>query len=473
MAIIEIKTGVITIKFNKFFIYSSTCLLALSLSSQAAAAKTSDHQKPVVSGVNDKTIYIGQEFNPMSKVKAIDSNDGNITNRITITGKYNLKKPGKYKLLYTVSDKAKNKSVLKRVLTVKKDTIKPKISGTSNKNISVGTSFNPLKGIIVTDNIDKNLIKNLEISGKVITKSPGKYKLYYSVKDSSGNNLTKLRIINVKDISKPVIKGVTNETIEVGTTFDDLANISAIDNIDGDLIKQLKVTGVVNTTKPGRYTLVYSVADKSGNVTSINRTIRVVDKTPPALKGTYDVKIEYGSKFDPFSNVTALDNIDGDITDSIEIKGSIDTSKEGTQTLTYTVSDSSGNSSTQKRTILVNEAPLNFLNTNEDYVSPDNQLTVNMSSIIRNDEGGYYSYTIDYSITNFTKDAIDEASFKIFFDDGTSTPQFGFFNKLYPGDSTKRTYSFKVLKSQNVKCIEYGSDIFFNQKPKAYSLKWK
>lgn len=50
---------------------------------------------------------------------------------------------------------------------------------------------------------------------------------------------------------------------------------------------------------------------------------------------------------------TAIDDIDGDITDQVEISGTINTTAVGTQTLTYRVADRAGNTSTAVRTIKI------------------------------------------------------------------------------------------------------------------------
>ncbi len=51
----------------------------------------------------------------------------------------------------------------------------------------------------------------------------------------------------------------------------------------------------------------------------------------------------------------ANDNIDGDITGKIKITGNVDTNKQGTYELIYSVTDNAGNKATAKRTIIVNE----------------------------------------------------------------------------------------------------------------------
>src|SRR5699024_5814568 len=50
---------------------------------------------------------------------------------------------------------------------------------------------------------------------------------------------------------------------------------------------------------------------------------------------------------------TAEDNVDGDITDDIEITGEVNTNKVGDYTITYTVSDAAGNETVKERQIKI------------------------------------------------------------------------------------------------------------------------
>ncbi|PJN92164.1 hypothetical protein CVN76_00935 [Bacillus sp. mrc49] len=80
---------------------------------------TIDSTKPVISGAANKTIAYKSTFNSKSGVSAKDNLDGNVTNKIKITGSVNTNKKGSYTLTYTVTDKSQNKAVTKRKITVK------------------------------------------------------------------------------------------------------------------------------------------------------------------------------------------------------------------------------------------------------------------------------------------------------------------------------------------------------------------
>ncbi len=74
------------------------------------------------------------------------------------------------------------------------------------------------------------------------------------------------------------------------------------------------------------------------------------------LTGAATINLTVGDSFtDP--GATATDNVDGDLTSSIVVTGSVNTSVEGTYTLNYNVSDAAGNAATQvSRTVNVNAA---------------------------------------------------------------------------------------------------------------------
>lgn len=83
-------------------------------------------------------------------------------------------------------------------------------------------------------------------------------------------------------------------------------------------------------------------------------TIEVSDNEAPeiTLNGKEKVIVAVGGKYKE-ENVIAKDNIDGDISDKVIIKGSVDTSKAGTYEITYEAKDEAGNSSNAKREVKV------------------------------------------------------------------------------------------------------------------------
>jgi hypothetical protein len=78
------------------------------------------------------------------------------------------------------------------------------------------------------------------------------------------------------------------------------------------------------------------------------------DRNSPDLRliGPATVNLVAGESYeDP--GATAQDDIDGDVSDSIEVSGTINPSAVGTQTITYRVADKAGNISSAVRTVNV------------------------------------------------------------------------------------------------------------------------
>ena len=102
----------------------------------------------------------------------------------------------------------------------------------------------------------------------------------------------------------------------------------------------------------------------------------------------------------------------------------------------------------------------------------DDLLTVTMKSISVVEKIGSFQLTINYEQKNNTSDKkIDEGQFKLFFTDGTSTPQYGFFGSFFPGDSRERSYTWEYLKAQVPMVVSYNAG-FFSTEPSASKLNW-
>ncbi|WP_122639084.1 NPCBM/NEW2 domain-containing protein [Romboutsia sp. Marseille-P6047] len=80
--------------------------------------------------------------------------------------------------------------------------------------------------------------------------------------------------------SKPVINIDESQSIKVGDTLENvIGNIEATDKEDGNLTKNVKISGQdkVNTNRVGIYPITYTVEDSDGNITVATRNIKVVN----------------------------------------------------------------------------------------------------------------------------------------------------------------------------------------------------
>ncbi|MBN2604583.1 MAG: carbohydrate binding domain-containing protein [Bacilli bacterium] len=81
--------------------------------------------------------------------------------------------------------------------------------------------------------------------------------------------LTACNLINfaedVEDIDPPIVSGIEDKTIVIGTTFDPFLDVVSFDLVDGDVTDLLELEGNVNTNEFGTYFLKYIGKDTSGN----------------------------------------------------------------------------------------------------------------------------------------------------------------------------------------------------------------
>jgi len=95
----------------------------------------------------------------------------------------------------------------------------------------------------------------------------------------------------------------------------------------------------------------------SGEFTIAASSTTNTNTTPPtiSLNGSSTINLTEGDTWaDP--GATATDETDGDITNSITVNGTVDTSTVGTYTLIYNVADAASNTASVTRTVVVNPA---------------------------------------------------------------------------------------------------------------------
>ena len=110
----------------------------------------------------------------------------------------------------------------------------------------------------------------------------------------------------------------------------------------------------ITLDKTGNYDYFIYAEDTSHNLSRVRIRFEVGnDLSGPVFSGVTPKTLKVGESFDPMEGVKAVDNADGDLTHKITISGSVNTNKVGVYYLTYSVTDSSGNTTTQERQITV------------------------------------------------------------------------------------------------------------------------
>ncbi|MFE8602488.1 kelch repeat-containing protein [Archangium violaceum] len=114
------------------------------------------------------------------------------------------------------------------------------------------------------------------VTGPAQTRFPvGVTAVSYKATDLGGLSSTCSSSITVKDTQAPALtlQGGNTMVLACGARYAE-PGYSATDGCWGDFTSEVSVSGVVDSSRPGRYTLSYSVADPSGNR---SKALRVID----------------------------------------------------------------------------------------------------------------------------------------------------------------------------------------------------
>ncbi|WP_145028131.1 immunoglobulin-like domain-containing protein [Paenibacillus sp. Y412MC10] len=269
--------------------------------------------------------------------------------------------------------------------TTPTDTVAPVITlkGESTVTLAYGAEYVD-EGVTITDNKDTGLLakvtytKDGQAVDSIDTTKAGTYSIHYNVSDAAGNvakEITRTVIVKEKpDTEKPVIelKGEASVSVDFGAKYED-AGVSVTDNKDTELevtvtyTKDGQTIDYIDTTEAGTYILHYNVSDAAGNAANeVTRTVIVkeeadTEKPVIELKGEASVLVEFGAEYED-AGVSVTDNKDTELevtmTYTKDGQGidDIDTTKAGTYTIHYNVSDAAGNAADEvTRTVIVKE----------------------------------------------------------------------------------------------------------------------
>ena len=151
-------------------------------------------------------------------------------------------------------------------------------SGTYNYNVNAynGTNTETLSGVI------KIIVSSTTSTSTTGTTTPT------GGGGNTGTTTSTTGTSTPPDTTAPVIalNGQSSITLSFGGTYTE-AGATANDNVDGNITNNIVITGSVNTSSSGTYTITYTVTDSSNNTASIERVISVVQPST----ATYNINV--------------------------------------------------------------------------------------------------------------------------------------------------------------------------------------
>ncbi len=154
-----------------------------------------------------------------------------------------------------------------------KNNVTFELVGDKTVDVRVGGKYEE-KGCVAII-FDRAVSDEVTIEGEVDTATTGEYELRYHL-PSWGRLFFITRKVNVYDDVPPALElaGDGEMLLRPGDAYEE-PGVYAYDNYDGDVTDKVKVTGGVDTSKEGSYTLHYVVWDSSGNESRASRNVTV------------------------------------------------------------------------------------------------------------------------------------------------------------------------------------------------------
>jgi len=318
-----------------------------------SADTTADTTPPVITLVGSSTIYltIGETFIDPGATATPGSN-GDVSG-VSVSGTADTATVGSYILTYSVTSALSglSASVTRTVIVQQSQAAEncsidwTLVSGNINQTLSLGDTIEP---IVIRIDTDCSTITLGFPFGPLGSNTPG-FTGFANGADFFPNGIDIFTTENSNNtlllnngqttftisgtLSSEPTSGVYPFYISVGNGYNLPPNAQ-------DATPRQEATTTVTIT--GQFTIL----DNS-----------TADTTPPSisLNGDTIINISVGDNWtDP--GATATDDIDGDLTNSIAVSGSVDASTVGTYTLTYTVADAASNVASATRTVIVTEA---------------------------------------------------------------------------------------------------------------------
>ena len=369
---------------------------------------------PVITlnGESSLTIEAGTDYSDANATWA-DTVDGN--GALVSTDVVDILIPGDYELNFNHTDNAGNDAIeVTRLVTIA-DTTSPIIALNADEDDNDTVTFHEVgqswedPGATWTDIVDGN--GSPTTSGSVNENVVGTYVLSYNYTDVAGNAAVEVtRTVKVVDTTSPIVsllgegvvthEAATSSYSDPGALWSDYA-----DSNDSNSSEGLNISGTVDYSVPGNYTLVYSYTDEAGNVGNATRTIVVVDSTPPVLTILGDANYTMGvwqEYVDP--GVLANDSVDGSLPVSV-LSNNVDINNVGSYQVVYFAEDAAGNEVNTTRVInVVNADPTDIsLSPFSVYENmPANSLVGYLEATDPDDSSNQKNYSFEILQTNQT-----------------------------------------------------------------------
>lgn len=150
------------------------------------------------------------------------------------------------------------------------------------------------------------------------------------------------------------IEAESNEFSVTATEDDFLKDVVATDKEDGNVTESIIIEHISQIIDGNKRTITYVAFDSSNNVKKLDRDIVYTDYKAPEIKCDKDILVGMGSSAEILSKVSAVDVIDGDISEQVKLEiNDVKYGVPGKYAAKLTVTNSSGDVATKNVVVTV------------------------------------------------------------------------------------------------------------------------
>ena len=254
---------------------------------------------------------------------------------------------GETVITWTATDSSGNSATATQTVTVV-DTTAPSVTAPNSIEVEATSIDNTVE---IGNPVYDDLVDIISVTSDSPDTFPlGETVITWTATDSSGNSATATQTVTVVDTTAPSVTAPNSITIEASGAEGNLADIGI--GSGSDTVEIISVTSDSPDTFPlGETVITWTATDSSGNSATATQTVTVVDTTAPSVTAPNSIEVEATS----IDNTVEIGNpVYDDLVDIISVTSdSPDTFPLGETVITWTATDSSGNSATATQTVTV------------------------------------------------------------------------------------------------------------------------
>ena len=326
--------------------------------------------------------------------------------------------PGTYQVTYTYTDAATGLAGTGvATVTVLPASISTPTINAHDSTVTVGTAWTAASNFdSANDSAGNSLsVNQVLVNSNVDTSKVGSYQVTYSYTDPTTNQVaTKTVTVTVVAAATTTAPTVLakNSTLSVGATWSSADNFISATDSEGNAVNfsNVTVTGTVDTTTAGTYTVTYSYKDAVSGLTGTATATIVVVATPVAVAPTvnaHNSTVANGSTWTPADNFDGATDSEGNAISlsSMTVTGTVNTAVAGSYNVTYSYTDATTGLTGSKTivvTVAVPTAAAPDLHATEAYIYNTQQYHPNLNFMGGTDsEGNKINMSqVTYTLTN-------------------------------------------------------------------------